>query len=143
MKLFTDAAVNGKDGQAGIGFVFQANEIYEQIARPLEGEWDNHTAEFEAAFQAIEWMQASHFSDSFVFLYTDSKIVAESIQKKYAKNHIFSQYTHKICDLLSTFEFYEVQWIPSSKNKGADHLARQGLQMALKKKKNREEKQSR
>ena len=133
MKLYTDAAVNGNPGQAGIGFIILEDDKYEQISIPLLGKWDNHTAEFEAVFQSLEWIIQQSLSNTFLFLYTDSKLVADSISKKYAKRAIFSEYVRKILHLLNHFSFYEIQWIPESKNKGADNLARQGLQKAIKK----------
>lgn len=138
MKLFTDAAVNGNPGSSGIGFVFQDDSIYKQVSTPLKGEWDNHTAEFEAVFHGLTWIIKNHHTNSFLILYTDSKLVSDSIDKKYAKNAIFAQYVKKILPLLSLFELYEVKWIPSSQNRGADHLARHGLQKALKTQKKNE-----
>lgn len=65
-------------------------------------------------------------------LYTDSKVVAQTIDKNYTKNPAFSDYLTEIQCLLKQFPLAIIQWIPESQNKGADHLARQGLAKALK-----------
>jgi len=131
MKCYTDAAVNGNPGNAGIGFVILSEERYEQVSLPLNGKWNNHLAEFEAVIQALNWTETHLPDEPLLFLYTDSKIVSESIRKKYAKNPDFMLYTNKILEKLKRFNYFEVTWLPESRNKGADNLARQGLQKAL------------
>ena len=65
-------------------------------------------------------------------LYTDSKVVAQTIDKNHTNNPDFRKYLEEIQELLPYFSLLIVQWIPESQNKGADHLARQGLAKALK-----------
>lgn len=65
-----------------------------------------------------------------VFCYTDSQIVAESIEKNYAKNIKFQEYLNKINSLMKYFKYIIIEWIPQNENKGADNLARQALQLS-------------
>lgn len=128
MKLYTDAAVNGDPGQAGVGFVVLDTNRHDQLSLPLPGTWNNHAAEFEAVVQALTWLSKEDLSNTVLFLYTDSKLVADSLKKKYAKKEPFSSYVARILTLLEQVLVYEIQWIPESKNRGADNLAHQGLQ---------------
>src|SRR5699024_5786598 len=120
LKCYTDAAVNGNPGQGGIGFIIQGQGVYHQIALPLEGEWNNHLAEFEALLQALLWLKEHSYTDTFLFLYTDSKILADSLMKRYARQTAFSDYTEKILTLCESFTYWEIKWIPESQNKGAN-----------------------
>ncbi|MDN6409402.1 MAG: reverse transcriptase-like protein, partial [Tetragenococcus halophilus] len=66
-----------------------------------------------------------------ILVYTDSKILAQTVQKDYTKNRDFKKYLVEIQEKLTNFPLLLIEWVPESKNKGADHLARQGLQKAL------------
>ncbi|API89463.1 hypothetical protein BKP56_09445 [Marinilactibacillus sp. 15R] len=131
LKVYTDAAVNGNPGSAGIGIVISGNGIYEQLAIPLSGKWDNHSAEWEAMRIAIKWVETNQTLDSLILLYTDSQVVARSISKKYVKNINFKPFLTDCLSSLNHFPFYEIHWIPEKQNKGADNLAKQGLQKAI------------
>jgi ribonuclease HI len=72
------------------------------------------------------------WQDQTILLYTDSKVVAQTIDKNYTNNPDFRKYLEEIQELLPYFTLLIVQWIPESQNKGADHLARQGVAKALK-----------
>jgi len=131
LKIYTDAAVKGNPGKAGIGFVLIGKERYEQLAFPLEGDqWNNHLAEMEAIKQALSWSVNEQLTDQLLFLYSDSKTAIEAINKKYAKNPQFQIYTEEILSLMEQFPAYVAEWIPEKDNKGADNLARQALRKA-------------
>lgn len=132
LKLYTDAAVKGNPGLAGIGLVLAGNGLHEQLSIPLKGEWNNHEAEWEALYIGIQWLMEHGKTDQLLSIYTDSKIVAESIQKNYAKRDSYKQQLERISPLLEEFPFTEISWIPEKKNKGADNLAKQGLRKAEK-----------
>lgn len=134
MKCYTDAAVDGNPGNGGVGIVVQGEEVYEQLNFPLDGQWDNHLAEFEAVFLALQWLIDHQYNNEFLFLHTDSKIVADSLNKSYAKRPTFNDYVQKIATLQNQFSLIEYRWIPESQNRGADNLARQALQKAIKSK---------
>ena len=134
VKCYTDAAVDGNPGNGGVGIVVQGEEVYEQLNFPLDGQWDNHLAEFEAVFLALQWLIDHQYNNAFLFLHTDSKIVADSLNKSYAKRPTFNDYVQKIATLQDQFSLIEYRWIPESRNRGADNLARQALQKAIKSK---------
>lgn len=132
IRLFTDAAVAGNPGPAGIGILIVTSSEQKQLTHPLNGKWNNHHAEFKAVSLGLSWLIENHYTDEMTFCYTDSKIVAQSIEKKYVKNSVAQQYLSKILELMAEFPFISIEWIPESENKGADNLARQALQKTLK-----------
>lgn len=132
IRLYTDAAVAGNPGPAGVGILIVTNNGQKQLTNPLEGIWNNHHAEFKAIILGLSWLIENNYTDEMIFCYTDSKIVAQSVEKKYVKNPITHQYLSEILELLVKFHYISIEWIPESENKGADNLARQALQKALK-----------
>lgn len=131
IRLYTDAAVNGDLGQAGIGLLFIANKKQKQYSIPLEGkDWNNHLAEFHALAQALQLLVDKKKTNEMTFGYTDSRVLSDAIEKSYVKNKDFNKYLQKILKLMQKFDYISIQWIPDRENKGADNLARQALQTA-------------
>lgn len=131
LKLYTDAATKGNPGPSGIGFVLSSENIYQQIPIPLEKHYSNHEAEFIALVEGLKFIQEEYPKTSILQIYSDSKIVVSAVTKSHVKNSLFQPYLKQIQQLLSSYELYLIEWIPDSKNKGADNLARQALQKAI------------
>ena len=74
-----------EEGYAAIGVLIVEDGVQEQIGLPLEDRMDNHRAEFEALLYGLRHLKAKNKHGQLVFCYTDSKLVAESIRKKYTK----------------------------------------------------------
>ncbi len=129
IRLYSDAAVNGDPGQAGIGLLILFDyKDQEQHSIPLEGEkWDNHLAEFHALLEGLRLLILEGNNNQMTFCYTDSQILAEAIEKSYVKDSDFNSYLQKILVLMEEFPYISVQWIPNRENRGADNLARQAL----------------
>lgn len=129
IRLYSDAAVNGDPGQAGIGLlILFDHKEQEQHAIPLKGEqWNNHLAEFHALLEGLRLLIAEGNNNQMTFCYTDSQILAEAVEKSYVKDSDFNDYLQKILALMEEFPYISVQWIPNRENKGADNLARQAL----------------
>ncbi|MDO5456842.1 MAG: ribonuclease HI family protein [Atopococcus tabaci] len=134
LNVNTDAAVKGNPGPAGIGILISGQTIHEQIARPLEGLWDNHQAEFEAILQAMQWLIDHNLTDQMVFLHSDSKTAVDLLHQGTTKNKDFQPYLQAIYELEEYFSYITIDWRSQRHNKGADHLARQALQRARKNK---------
>lgn len=132
LKLYTDASVKGNPGLAGVGIVITGKDVYEQLSIPLHGEWNNHEAEWEALYIGLQWLIEHRKTNHLLSIYTDSKLVAEAIEKEYVKKEKFRSYLEKVTSCLNEFSFSEVDWIPEKENKGADNLARQALRKAEK-----------
>ena len=132
LKVYVDAASKPQTPYGGIGIVLSEKEFYQQIAIPIQGDFDNHELEFQAVIYALEECCKHHFQDKFINIYSDSKIVVQTLEKNYTRNEKFSKYLTLINEKLTTFQFVFFHWISDNQNKGADNLARQGLQKALK-----------
>lgn len=133
IRLYTDAAVNGDPGHAGIGLLILSDQEQQQYSIPLENDqWNNHSAEFHALLSGIRLLVDKKMTDQMTFCYTDSQIVAQSIDKSYVKDPSFKEYLTDILHLMDKFSYISVQWIPNRENKGADNLAKQALQKASK-----------
>lgn len=131
IRIYTDAAVKGNPGPVGIGIVIIRNNEQTQLSFPLDQQLDNHQAEFQAVILGMKWLIKNNWTDQLTFCYSDSQIVAQSIQKEYAKDIYFHNSILEILDLMKHFSYFSVEWIPESENKGADNLARQALRKLL------------
>lgn len=135
IKLFVDGAATGKEGYAAIGILVVENGVQEQIGLPLEARMDNHQAEFEALLYGLRYLKKHSKQDQLVFCYTDSKLVAESIRKKYTKKAEHKLLLEETLQDLAAFTNFYLEWIPEKENKGADNLAKKALYQLNKKKK--------
>lgn len=131
LKIYVDAATKGNPGISGAGVQLIGNQLYQQLSYPLP-ELTNHQAEFAALALALEEVIAQELNQQNVMAYTDSKVVAQTIDKDYTSNPLFVPYLERIRELYTFFPLLIIQWLPEKENKGADNLARQGLQKALK-----------
>lgn len=132
IRLYTDAAVSGDPGNAGIGILILLDQEQKQYAIPLEhDQWNTHQAEFHALLYGLRLLVEKELTDQMTFCYTDSQIVAQSIEKSYVKNQEYNKYLVEILELMDEFPYLSVQWIPNRENKGADNLARQALRQAI------------
>lgn len=127
IKVFTDAASNIK--RSGGGIVIIAEE-QKQLALPLV-EADNHQAELAIIIHALHYLIDHQLNDQTVFLYSDSKTAIKILDQGQTKNKRFLPYLSEFNELAPQFPLLLLQWIPEAKNKGADNLARQGLQKKL------------
>ncbi|MEO1770479.1 ribonuclease HI family protein [Candidatus Enterococcus ferrettii] len=131
IKVFTDAATNAQEKKSGGGILIVDDTQQTQLAIPLKEE-DNHTAELAALLYAMRYLLDQHLADQNVLLYSDSKTAIKILDQGRTKNNRFLPYLMEFNELAPQFTLLVLQWIPESKNKGADHLARQGLQKSLK-----------
>lgn len=131
IKAYIDASTKGNPGPSGGGIVLVGDNLYLQKTVILST-LTNHQAEFAVLIALLEYLIQKEKTQETIFIFTDSKILAETIEKDYTKNKDFIDYLTKIQELLTLFKLVIVQWIPENKNKGADHLARQALQKSLK-----------
>nr|WP_319218093.1 ribonuclease HI family protein [uncultured Trichococcus sp.] len=135
IKLFVDGAATGKEGYAAIGILIVEDGRQKQIGLPLEEQMDNHRAEFEALLYGLRHLKAHKKQDQLVFCYTDSKLVAESIRKKYTKKAELKLLLEEALQELAVFSNLYLKWIPERENRGADNLARNALHQLTKKNK--------
>ncbi|AYW50409.1 MAG: ribonuclease HI family protein [Tetragenococcus halophilus] len=130
IKSYIDASTKGNPGPSGGGIVLLGEDIYEQESFALT-QLTNHQAEFAVFSHLLDILYKRDLHTQTILVYTDSKILAQTVQKDYTKNRDFKKYLVEIQEKLTNFPLLLIEWVPESKNKGADHLARQGLQKAL------------
>ena len=131
IKAYIDAATKGNPGPSGGGIMLTGENIYIQESFPLPV-ISIHQAEFATFCRLLDFLQESKYTDQTIMVYTDSKILAQTVDKNYTNNADIKKYLEDFQEKLKFFPMLILQWIPESKNKGADNLARQGLQKALK-----------
>ena len=134
--IYTDASTQGNLGPCGVGITILHNNSQIQLSIPLNKHYTNHQAEFIAQIISLQYLyQNFNISDDLIFLNSDSKLVVSAIQK----NHVNDKFQDLFDELTAFFNKNPnlfIKWIPESKNKGADNLARQALRKALKNKVN-------
>ncbi|WP_088808595.1 MULTISPECIES: ribonuclease HI family protein [Listeria] len=125
MDVFVDGASSGNPGLSGAGIVLKADQIYEQHAIPI-GILTNHEAEFIACKLGLE-LALTH-NPEFIRIYTDSKIVLDSVEKNYVKNPLFKPHLDAILKLAEQVPLFYINYRNVAQNKKADELARQAIQ---------------
>ncbi|AUB52576.1 ribonuclease HI family protein [Enterococcus mundtii] len=130
LKVYIDASTKGNPGPSGGGILLVADHQQEQLSIPLSF-GSNHQAEFEVFLKTLEILKNRQMTEEIILCYSDSKVLVSTIDKNHTTNQDFLPYLEKIQSLLKDFSMLILQWIPESKNKGADNLARQALQKSL------------
>ncbi|MDA9461847.1 RNase H [Enterococcus mundtii 3F] len=130
LKVYIDASTKGNPGPSGGGILLVSDHQQEQLSIPLSF-GSNHQAEFEVFLKTLEILKNRQMTAETILCYSDSKVLVSTIDKNHTSNKDFLPYLEKIQSLLKDFSMLILQWIPESKNKGADNLARQALQKAL------------
>lgn len=131
IKAFIDASTKGNPGPSGGGIVLLSDQGQKQYHFPLAN-MSNHQAEFAVFLRLLELLVENNLNEETIMVYSDSKVLVSTIDKNYTRNPDFETYLRTIQQKLPHFPLLILQWIPEKQNKGADHLARQGLQKALK-----------
>ena len=123
-QVFIDAATRQSPLQSACGIVIKHDMSIIEHGEYL-GEIDNHHAEWQSLIIALKVCQEHKFTS--LLIKTDSKIVADSIQKNYVKNQEYKQYLSAFHELENAFELLIIDWIPRNMNKHADTIARRTL----------------
>ncbi|MCW6676828.1 ribonuclease HI family protein [Aerococcaceae bacterium NML180378] len=126
-KIYTDAAFNAQTKEAGIAFNAIRNGQQIKQGKYREYVLDNHEAEFQAMLMALEFLQREASTNETIMLHSDSKIVIESLDKRYVKEAQYAIWLDKILVIIDTFNLLFWKWIPDKENKGADQIAREAL----------------
>ncbi|MFB9770486.1 ribonuclease HI family protein [Lactiplantibacillus modestisalitolerans] len=124
MQLYTDAALAPKSGRCAAGMLL-INAGHQSPYKQALPATDNHTAEFLAAIAGFKILIDTYGPNQTVFFYTDSQIVAESVDKAYSKHYAVELAT--LLNLQDQCQLVVTQWIAESANRGAHQLAQQAL----------------
>ncbi|RXI97812.1 ribonuclease HI [Anaerobacillus alkaliphilus] len=126
IEVYIDGASTGNPGLAGAGIFIKANGTVESFSFPL-GEMTSHEAEFWALIKALEICTERNYT--IVSFRTDSKIVEDTVEKRYAKREPFSSLMTKALPYIDKFDLFFIKWIPGKNNVNADQLAKKAIQL--------------
>lgn len=122
IRLYCDAARQQHSGVSTAGAIVIVNKQQQQFKTTLGLLPDNHAAEFAALLWILQQLS---LQDAMLTIYVDSKIVADSLNKQYAKH--YQAYVDDIWLILNQVKFVSIEWISEKENLGAHHLALQML----------------
>ncbi|MCG9803043.1 ribonuclease HI family protein [Staphylococcus argenteus] len=131
-KINFDAATKGNPGISTCAIVIKEDDQHLTFTHNL-GEMDNHSAEWAACIFALEHARELNVRNA--LLYTDSKLIADSIDAGYVKNAKFKPYFDQLEIFEQDFDLLFVKWVPREQNKEANQYAQQALYKLIKKNK--------
>ncbi|CDR19513.1 ribonuclease HI family protein [Staphylococcus argenteus] len=131
-KINFDAATKGNPGISTCAIVIKEDDQHHTFTHNL-GEMDNHSAEWAACIFALEHARELNVRNA--LLYTDSKLIADSIDAGYVKNAKFKPYFDQLEIFEQDFDLLFIKWVPREQNKEANQYAQQALYKLIKKNK--------
>ncbi|MGO2205718.1 ribonuclease HI family protein [Staphylococcus xylosus] len=123
-KIYFDAATAGNPGISACAVVLAIDNERFHYTKDL-GVMDNHSAEWASLIFSLECAVKHDISTALLF--TDSKLIEDSIHKGSVKNEKFKLYYDKMLELEQHFELFFVRWVPRNQNKEANHHAKNEL----------------
>jgi len=124
IELYVDGASAGNPGKSGIGIFIKGEGHQIKISESIKPT-NNHTAEFLALVRGME--ETAKLTTGIVSVRSDSQAVVMAVEKEFVKNDFHKEYLAKILHIASSFDMFFIKWIPSSENRAADALAREGI----------------
>ncbi|WP_054859386.1 MULTISPECIES: reverse transcriptase-like protein [Gracilibacillus] len=125
IEIYTDAATRNNPGPSGIGVFIKSSKEQHNLSEYI-GHYSNHEAEFIAVIKALEFCQERYPNEILSFR-SDSKVVVETIEKRYTKNQAFQILLNKVNHLSAAFPYIFIKWIPEKQNGTADQLAKAAI----------------
>jgi len=126
---YVDGASRGNPGPAAAGFIFEdadGNQI--QAKAFFLGQTTNNVAEYTAMVKALE--AAKQLGTKQIKVYSDSELLVRQLKGEYkVKSEQISPLFRQAIDLLDEFENCNIQHITRDKNKQADKLVNQALNL--------------
>jgi len=127
--IYIDAATHNQKGPTAISYVINNNNQKFIQSKYVGDQFDNHEGEWLALINALEY--AELLSIESVIVYTDSKVVADSMEKDQLKHSKYEGFHLKAKLIAHRFELCLVNWSARKKNKEADLHAKQCLYEAM------------
>ena len=127
--IYTDGGSRGNPGPAAAAFVIMdENNNQLHASAFFLGHKTNNVAEYTALIKALE--AAKQINAKKITVFSDSELVVKQVKGLYkVKNVNLKPLFRQTLDLLATFERREVQYISREKNKKADMLVNQALNL--------------
>ncbi|MGX7014970.1 ribonuclease HI family protein [Vagococcus silagei] len=130
IKIYIDAAYNPRNNKSGGGIVIVNTDKKEQQQLKIALQaGDNHTAEFKVMDYILQELANQKLFNEMIMIHSDSKIVIQSIEKRYAQNDTFKDILAAILQKADQFSLLFFNWIAEKENRGADQLAKQALML--------------
>ena len=130
--FYIDGASQGNPGPAGIGIIVcdEDDNVLQNICEYI-GENTNNVAEYTAFIYALQ--EALIRKAASVVVNTDSELLVKQLNGEYKiKDEKIRQLFNQAKHLLKGFNIVDVNYINRSKNKGADKLATEAVDNAVK-----------
>jgi len=126
---YTDGASRGNPGPAAAAFILNEPTGTQLQAKAFFiGQTTNNVAEYTAIIKAIQ--AAKEIGAKELTVFSDSELLVRQINGKYkVKSEQIRPLFQQAVELLSEFENYKVRFIPRQKNKEADKLVNQALNL--------------
>ncbi|MHA6259681.1 reverse transcriptase-like protein [Sporosarcina sp. CAU 1771] len=124
IELYVDGASAGNPGKSGIGIFIKGEGNHLKISEPIQPT-NNHTAEFISLLRGLE--EVAKLTTGIVSARSDSQIVVMAVEKEYVKSEDQKELLTEIINIIHTFDYFFIKWIPTSENRAADALAKAAL----------------
>lgn len=126
---YIDGASRGNPGPAAAGFILSDSAGKQIQAKAFFlGQTTNNVAEYTAIVKALEAVKQTGAKQ--LIVYSDSELLAKQINGEYkVKSEQIRPLFQQTIDLLSELENWKVRHIPREKNKEADKLVNQALNL--------------
>jgi len=125
--MHTDGGARGNPGPAGIGVVIvDENKKVAKTVSEYIGTATNNQAEYQALIRGLEEVQK--LGARFVDIIMDSELIVKQLQGEYkVKNKDLASLFVKAWNMLSALENYSVKHTQRERNKEADRLVNEAL----------------
>lgn len=124
LEVYVDGASAGNPGKSGIGIFIKGEGHNLKISERIDPT-NNHTAEFQALLRGLE--EAAKLTTGIVSVRSDSQVVVMAVEKEFVKSDMHKETLAKILEIIKTFDFFFIKWIPDAENRAADALAREAI----------------
>ncbi len=124
-----DGGSRGNPGPAAAAFIITDNNKNQLFAKALYlGKTTNNVAEYTALVKALE--AASQIDAEQITILSDSELLVKQINGQYkVKSQQIKPLFRQALDLLATFKNYDLRHVSREKNKNADQLVNQALNL--------------
>ena len=126
---YTDGGSRGNPGPAAAGFTLADSSGTQLQAKAFYlGQATNNVAEYTGIIKALN--AAKQIGAKSLMVFSDSELLVKQINGQYkVKSENIRPLFRQTTDLLGEFRNWEVRYIPRDKNKEADRLVNQALNL--------------
>ncbi len=127
--VYIDGGSRGNPGPAAAAFILTDSGGVQLQAKALFlGQTTNNVAEYTAIVKALQ--AAEQIGAKQITIFSDSELLVKQINGQYkVKSELIRPFFWQAVKLLNEFESWKVQFVPREKNKEADKLVNQALNL--------------